>query len=108
MKLRQRKEQRRTLSERRKQCQAASKVTNPADPRDAQSVMESLVSSGTTRGEPRFVPGNVSIASDPAAKVTGIGWAGCKSPCTSLRTARGLHDGRDLTTRQAVSGNSSS
>ena len=34
----------------------APKVLDLAEPRDAQFVMASLVSSGTTRGEPRFVP----------------------------------------------------
>jgi hypothetical protein len=32
-----------------------------------------LVSSGTTRGEPRFVPRSASIASELAGKVTAIG-----------------------------------
>jgi hypothetical protein len=59
--------------------------------RDAQSVMASLVSSGTTRGEARFVPRSASIASEFAAKVTATGWVGFKSPLTSCeRTARGL------------------
>jgi hypothetical protein len=64
-------------------------------PRDAQFVMASLVSSGTTRGEPRFVPRSASIASELAGKVTAFGWAGSKSPSTSCpRTARGLYDGQ--------------
>src|SRR6478609_7093559 len=69
-----------------------------AVPRDAQFVMASLVSSGTTRGEPRFVPRSASIASELAGKVTAIGWAGSRSPSTSCqRTVRGLHDIPDLT-----------
>src|SRR5258708_39510001 len=69
--------------------------------------MVSLVSSGTTRGEPRFVPGSASIASELAGKVTAIGCPGSKSPSTSCqRTARGLYDGPDLTARQAISGDS--
>jgi hypothetical protein len=42
-------------------------------PRDAQFVIESLVSSGTTRGERLFVPKIASIASELAGKVTAIG-----------------------------------
>src|SRR5438445_13806130 len=71
--------------------------------RCAVFAMASLVSSGTTRGEPRFVPRSASIASELAGKVTAIGWAGSKSPSTSCpRTARGLYDGPDLTTRQGI------
>ncbi|WGD56720.1 PrpF domain-containing protein [Bradyrhizobium sp. CB1650] len=50
--------------------------------------MASLVSSGTTRGEPRFVPRSAWIASELAGKVTAIGWVGFKSPSASCpRTA---------------------
>src|SRR5258708_21826717 len=93
-------------TQRRLQCPTAPKVLDLAVPRDAQFVMASLVSSGTTRGEPRFVPRSASIASELAGKVTAIGWAGSNSPSTSCpRTARGLYDRPDLTTRQAISGN---
>ena len=44
-----------------------------AGPGDVRSVMASLVSFGTTRGEPRFVPRSASIASELAGKVTAIG-----------------------------------
>ena len=60
-------------AKRREQCLTAWKVTGLTRPRDAQSVMASLVSSGTTRGEPRFAPGSASIASERAVKVTAIG-----------------------------------
>jgi hypothetical protein len=74
-----------------------------AAPRDAQSVMASLVSSGTTRGEPPFVPRGASIAFVFAGTVTAIGWVGSKPPSTSCqRTAQGLHDVADLTTRQGI------
>jgi hypothetical protein len=64
------------------------KVLDLAEPRDGQFVMASLVSSGTTRGEPRFVPRSASIASELAGRVTAIGWAGSRSPSTSCqRTA---------------------
>ena len=61
----------------------APKVLGLAEPRDAQLVMASLASFGTTRGEPRFVPGGASIASEFAEKVTAIGWAGSSSPSIS-------------------------
>jgi hypothetical protein len=41
--------------------------------------MAGLVSSGTTRGEPLFVPGSASFASGLAGQVTAIGWLGSKS-----------------------------
>lgn len=49
-----------------------------AEPGDAQFVMASLVSSGTTRGEPRFAPRSASIASELARRVIAIGWPGSK------------------------------
>ena len=57
-----------------------SEALDLAQPRDAQFVMASLVSSGTTRGEPPFAPGSASIASEFVGQVTPIGWAGSKSP----------------------------
>src|SRR6266404_9143071 len=94
-------------TKRRLQCPTAPKVLDLAEPRDAQFVMASLVSSGTTRDEPPFVPRSASIASELAGQVTAIGWAGSKSPSTSCqRTARGLYDGPDLTTRQGIFGDS--
>ena len=42
---------------------------------DAQFVMASLVSSGTTRGEPPFVPRSASIAPDLAGRdCNWLGW----------------------------------
>src|SRR5262245_643016 len=94
-------------AKRREQCLTAWKLTGLIGPRDAQSVMASLASSGIIRGEPRFAPGRASIASERAAKVTAIGWGGSKPLSTSRpRTARGRHDFSDLTTRQAISQNS--
>src|SRR6185437_3524100 len=59
--------------------------------------------SGIIRGGPRFVPGNASIASEPAAKVTAIGWVGWKSPSTNRsKTRGGRHDASYLTTRQSI------
>ena len=37
-----------------------SEILGVAEPRDMQFVTESLVSSGTTRGGPRFVPRSAS------------------------------------------------
>jgi hypothetical protein len=62
------------------ECLTSPKALDLAEPRDAQFVMASLVSSGTTRGETRFVPRSASIASELAVRVTGIGCPGCKSP----------------------------
>src|SRR5260221_5393213 len=85
------KDDRRTATintKRRLQCPTAPKVLDLVEPRDAQSAMASLVSSGITRGEPRFVPRSASIASKLAGKATALGWAGSKSPSTSCqRTA---------------------
>jgi hypothetical protein len=70
---------------------------------DVQCVKASLASSGTIRGEPRFVPGSASIGLEVGVKVTTIGWAGSKSLSTSRpKTARGRHDASDLTTRQEI------
>src|SRR3954452_16338604 len=92
---------------RRPQCLTAPKALDLAEPRDAQFVMASLVSSGTTRGEPPFAPRSASIASELAGQVTAIGWAGSKSPQNRRqRTARGHDDGPDLTTRQGILKNS--
>src|SRR6516225_2041236 len=91
-------------AKRREQCLTAWKVRGMTRQRDAQSVMASLGSSGIIRGEPRFAPGSASIASELAAKVTAIGWAGSKSPSTSRpKTARGHHDASNLTARQGIS-----
>ena len=60
-------------------------ILDLAVPRDAHFVMASLVSSGTTRGEPSFVPISASIASELAGKATATGWAGSKSPSTGCQ-----------------------
>jgi len=60
-------------AKRRQPCQTAPKVLDLAGLRDAQFVMASLVSCDTARGEPRFVPGSVSIASRLTRKVTAVG-----------------------------------
>src|SRR5262245_50777446 len=89
-------------AKRREQWLTARKVTGLTKPCDAQSVMASLVSFGIIRGEPSFAPESASIASKRDAKMTAIGWAGSKSLSTSRpKTAQGLDDHADLTTRQA-------
>ena len=94
------------VAKRREQCLTASKVTGLARPRDAQSAMASLVSSGIIRGEPRFAPRSASIVSGLAAKVIAFGWAGYKCCSTNCqRTTREPHDASDITTRQAISQN---
>lgn len=60
-----------------------------AVPRDAQFVVVSLVSSGTTRGEHLFVPRSASMGSELAGKATAIGWAGSRSPFNQLPENRG-------------------
>jgi hypothetical protein len=57
-----------------------SESLGSAEPRGAQFVIGSLVSSGTTRGEPRFVPRSAWIASEFAGRATEIGCPGSKSP----------------------------
>lgn len=57
-------------------------------PSVALSVMASLVSSDTTRGEPPFVPRNASIALELAGQVTAIGYPGSKLPYTRPREPR--------------------
>ena len=91
-----------TISQRRPQCPITPTVLDLAEPRDAPFVMVSLVSSGTTHGEPPFVPRSASIASKRAAQMTSVGCPGFTSPYTRRqRTARGLYDVRDA--RRAAS-----
>jgi hypothetical protein len=67
-------DERRRYIKRRLQCPTGSKVLGLAEPRDAQRVRASSVSSGTTGGEPPFVPRSASIASELAGRMTAIGW----------------------------------
>ena len=94
-------------TERRQQCHTTPEVSDIAAPRDARSVMASLVSSGTTRGELLSVLASASIASELAGQLTAIGCPGSGPPHSwCQRTARGCHDARDLTKRQRISENS--
>ena len=52
----------------------------------APSVTESLVSSGTTRGELPSVQRSALIAARPARRATADGYADLKSPNKQLRT----------------------
>jgi hypothetical protein len=85
-------------TKRRLRCPTAPKALDLAEPRDAQFVMASLASSGTTRGEHTFVPRDAVIASKLAGQVISICWAGS----WRQRTARGQYDAPDLTTKQGI------
>ena len=101
------KDDNRTANKTKRRQQCTPKVLDMARPGDARSVMVSLASSGTTRGELRFVPRSASIASERAGKVTAPGCPGSKSPWNGCqRTTRGRYDVPDLTTRQGIFGNS--
>jgi hypothetical protein len=85
---------------RKAQCPTALRALDLAEPRDAQFVTASLVSSGTTRGEPPFAPRNALIGSELG--VIAIGWTGSKSLSTSCRrmaagAAHGQSDANDPT-----------
>ena len=92
-------------AKRRQQCPPAQKSLNLAKP-DAQSVMANLVSSGTTRGERPFALGSASIASEVGGTVTATGYWLQSALTSGQRTARGLHEVPDFTTRQRIFGNS--
>src|SRR3954454_18297079 len=88
-----------TKTRRRLRCPIAPKLLSLAEPRDVQFVTARLVSSGTIRGEPGYVPRNASIASELAGKVSAIGQAGSRSPSNSQRNGRAHHDAPELATR---------
>ncbi|SRR6266481_5954110 len=72
--------------DRRQKCATILNIIATAQRSVAQSVTESLVSSGTTPGEPRSVQRNALIASRPARRVTADGYAGSKPPDDSCGT----------------------
>ncbi|MDB5640035.1 MAG: hypothetical protein JWP51_4943 [Bradyrhizobium sp.] len=65
---------------RRRQCATIPSVLEIAQRSVAQSVTETLVSSGTTPGELPYVQRNASSASRPARTATADGYAGFKPP----------------------------
>ena len=68
---------------RRRKCATAPNIFGTTQRSAAPSVTESLVSSGTTRGELPSVQRNVLIASRPAGRLTADGYAGFKPPDNS-------------------------
>jgi hypothetical protein len=65
---------------RRQKCATVLNIIATAQRSVAQSVTESLVSSGTTPGEPRSARRSAMIASRPDRRVTADGYAGSKPP----------------------------
>jgi hypothetical protein len=55
---------------RKRLCPIVPKIFDPAGPCVARFAMANLVSSGTIRGEPRFVQGSASIASELVGQAT--------------------------------------
>ena len=67
-------------AQRRQKCSTAPRTFSTAKRSAARSVTESLVSSGTTLGERRFVQRSALVASRPAGRLTANGYAGFKPP----------------------------
>ncbi|MEH2470782.1 hypothetical protein V1281_008030 [Nitrobacteraceae bacterium AZCC 2161] len=67
-------------ADRRQQYATVPNIFGTAQRSVAQSVTESLVSSGITPGEPRSVQGSALIASRPARRVIADGYVGFTSP----------------------------
>ena len=65
---------------RRRECATLPNVFGTMQRSDARSVTESLVSSGTTPGEPPAVQRSALIAPRPARMATADGYAGFKPP----------------------------
>jgi hypothetical protein len=67
-------------AQRRQQCAAVPNIFVTAQSGVAQSVTESLVSSGTTAGKPRSVQRSALTASRHASRATADGYVGFKPP----------------------------
>src|SRR5258708_6764927 len=67
-------------AQRRQECSTAPRTFSTVKRNAARSVTESLVSSGTTLGESRFVQRSALIASRRAGRPTANGYAGFKPP----------------------------
>jgi hypothetical protein len=65
---------------RRQKCATVLNITATARPSVARSVTESLVSSGTTPGEPHSVQRSALTASRPAGKTTADGYVDFRPP----------------------------
>jgi hypothetical protein len=79
---------------RRRECATVPNPFGTTQRSDARSVTESLVSSGTTPGEPPSVQGSVLIASRPARTATADGCGGSRSPDDSRRENHAEISGR--------------
>jgi hypothetical protein len=69
---------------RRQKCSTAPNIFGTAQQNAARSVTESLVSSGTTPGEPPSVQRSALIASRPAGRTTADGYADFRLPDKQL------------------------
>jgi|ERR1700738_1704512 len=70
-------------ADRRRKCSTIPDIFGTAQRSAAQSVMESLVSSGTTPGEPPSVQRSALIASRSARRATAVGYAVFRPPDNS-------------------------
>jgi hypothetical protein len=70
---------------RRRKCSTVPNIFGMAQRSVAPSVTESLVSSGTTVGEPSSVQRSALLASRPAKRATADGYAGFKLPGQQLQ-----------------------
>jgi hypothetical protein len=73
-------------AQRRQECSTVHNMFGMTQQKGAPSVTESLVSSGTTRGELLSVQRSALIATRPARRVTADGYADLKSPDKQLQT----------------------
>ena len=73
-------------AQRRRECSTVHDMFGMAQRNGAPSVTESLVSSGTTRGELPSVQRSALIAARPARRATADGYADLKSPNKQSRT----------------------
>jgi hypothetical protein len=67
-------------AQRRQQCATVPNIFVTAQPGVAQSVTESLASSGTTAGKPRSVQRSALTASRHASRATADGYVGFRPP----------------------------
>jgi len=73
-------------AQRRRECSTVHNIFGMAQRNGAPSVTESLVSSGTTRGELLSVQRSALIATRPARMATADGYVDLKSPDKQLQT----------------------
>jgi hypothetical protein len=73
-------------AQRRRECSTVHDMFGMAQRNGVPSVTESLVSSGTTRGELLSAQGSALIAARPDRRATADGYADLKSPDKQLQT----------------------